>query len=172
MNIMDEDNKITVKTMREIRGFVFHLLYAAESFDYSLTVDEIVDRFRLGFDVEIDSDSKAISMAFNVIQAREELDQIIKPLLKNWKIDRLGICTLLILRLAIWEIKQQILPPSIIINEAIELAKSFAEKDSYKFVNGILDEVCKQLNIHNEGQIDSDIDSGVVDEPEDKSDIK
>ncbi|MBU4269323.1 transcription antitermination factor NusB [Candidatus Dependentiae bacterium] len=169
MNLMDDENKITVKTMRDIRGFAFHLLYVAESWDYSVSIDEIVDMFRSGYDIDITDDSRAISMAFSVMEEREELDTIIKPLLKNWKIDRLGICTLLILRLAIWELKQKNLPPSIVINEAIELAKNFAEKDSYKFVNGILDEVCKNLNICDEDHDDSG-DSN--EQSNDQSDIK
>ncbi len=165
---MSEISKIAIKSMRDIRGFAFHLLYAAEGLGYSISVDEIVQGFRDGFDVVVEDDSRAIHMAFNVIEGRNELDDIIRPLLKNWKIGRLGTCTLLIMRLAIWEIKQKQLPPSIVINEAIELAKCFAEKDSYKFVNGILDEVCKKLNISDEDDIYSEINN----EREDNASIK
>lgn len=166
---MSENSKIILNGMRDVRSFAFHILYAAESFDYAISVDEIVQNFRDGYNVEIEDDSKAILMAFNTIQDRQNLDEIIKPLLKNWKIDRLGVCTLLILRMAIWEIQQKLLPPSIIINEAIELAKSFAEKDSYKFVNGILDEVCKNLNITDQDEAYAGVNNH---EPEDNSGIK
>ena len=84
-------------------------------------------------------------MAKGSVEMREELDSQIKPLLKNWKFERLGCCTRLILRLALWELKQPDSIPSIVINEAIELAKAFAEKDAYKFINGLLDEASKKL---------------------------
>jgi len=43
-----------------------------------------------------------------------------------------------------WELLFTDTPTSIIINEAIELAKDFAEKDAYKFVNGLLDKVASK----------------------------
>ena len=79
---------------------------------------------------------------------------MIRPLLKNWKLERLGCCTLLILRMAFWELQQENAVTSIVINEAIELAKTFAEKDSYRFVNGILDEACKVYKL-GQAQVDA-----------------
>ncbi|MBD3273131.1 transcription antitermination factor NusB [Candidatus Dependentiae bacterium] len=140
-------DKQIIKSMRDIRALAFHFLYVAEAFDYVISMDEIVEMFRTGFNIEIDDDSKAAIIAFNVIDQREELDKNIEPLLKNWKLNRLGCCTRLILRMSIWELLKKETPPSIIINEAIELAKCFAEKDSYKFINGILDEICKKFNL-------------------------
>ncbi|MFA5074942.1 MAG: transcription antitermination factor NusB [Candidatus Babeliales bacterium] len=139
----DENCSYKIKSRRETRSLAFHILYAADRFDYTIDFEELIDVFRTGFNLEIPEDSDAIKMAKNIIESRQELDNQIKPLLKNWKIERLGCCTLLILRLAIWELMQKEIAPSIIINEAIELAKGFAEKDAYKFINGILDEYCK-----------------------------
>ncbi|HML19849.1 MAG TPA: transcription antitermination factor NusB, partial [Candidatus Dependentiae bacterium] len=62
-----------------------------------------------------------------------------------WRFDRLGVCTKLILRLAVWELLHADEPHNIIINEAIELAKCFSEDDAYKFINGILDEAVKVI---------------------------
>jgi N utilization substance protein B len=56
----------------------------------------------------------------------------------------LGFSTRIILRIAMWEFNYSDMPPSIIINEAIELAKCFAEHDAYKFINGVLDEWVKK----------------------------
>lgn len=130
---------------RDLRALAFHLFYAVDRFDYSITVDDVVKDFADGFDLQIPIDSLAIVMAKGAIEMRQEIDDQIKPLLKNWKIERLGCCTLLILRLALWELRQGDAIPSVVINEAIELAKCYAEKDAYKFINGILDEACKQM---------------------------
>ena len=142
-----DNDKLIVKSMRDMRALVFNFLYVAEAFEYVKSIDDIVEMFKTGFNVELEDDSRAVIIAFNVIDQRKELDKHIEPLLQNWKLSRLGCCTLLILRMSIWELLEKQTPPSVVINEAIELAKCFAEKDSYKFVNGILDEICKKFNL-------------------------
>lgn len=135
---------------RDMRALAFHFIYAVDRFDYTVPLEEIIKNFREGFDLEIEDDAPAAKMAQGTISSRVETDELIKPLLRNWKLERLGCCTRLILRLAIWELHQEDAIPSIIINEAIELAKCFAEKDAYKFINGILDEASKNLNLPEE----------------------
>lgn len=128
---------------REIRSVIFHLLYAMETFDYEATMAEVVENFNRGFSLDIPKDSEACIVGQAVIDSRDKLDEIIKPLLINWRFDRIGLCTKLILRLAVWELLNTEEPHNIIINEAIELAKCFSETDAYKFINGILDEAVK-----------------------------
>jgi N utilization substance protein B len=129
---------------REKRSLIFHLLYAAEAFEYQASLESIVDNFNRGFGLDIPLDSDVVHTARAIIDARELLDQECKPLLSNWRFERLGMCTKLILRYALWELQSSDTSPTIVINEAVELAKGFAEKDSYKFVNGILDEALKK----------------------------
>jgi N utilization substance protein B len=114
-----------------------------ETFDYEVTMAEVVDSFNKGFSLDIPKDSEACKVGQAVIDSREKLDETIKPLLINWRFDRIGLCTKLILRLAVWELINTDEPHNIIINEAIELAKCFSETDAYKFINGILDEAVK-----------------------------
>jgi N utilization substance protein B len=127
---------------RDIRALAFHLLYAVDRSDYTTTVEETVELFTKWYGITISADSYAVILAQGAVHDKDQLDAAIKPLLQNWRIERLGCCTRLILRLALWEL-QSTGPRErrIVINEAIELAKSFAEKDAYKFVNGILDSV-------------------------------
>jgi len=139
------ENKLKPESRRDMRSLAFHFIYAVDRSDYTTTLDSVVENFRKGFEIEIEDNSVAIKMAKGAIENREKLDEQIKPLLRNWRIERLGCCTRLILRLAIWELQQPDAVPSIVINEAIELAKNFAEKDAYKFINGILDEASKKL---------------------------
>jgi len=130
---------------RDIRSLIFHLLYAMDAFDYQVSLEAVLENFNKGFDLDIPLDSEVFTIAQGVINEREVLDQQIKPLLINWRFERLGLSTKLILRQALWELLNTETPASIIINEAIELAKCFSEADAYKFVNGILDEVVKSL---------------------------
>lgn len=128
---------------RDVRSLIFHLLYAMEGFDYQASLESIVENFNHGFELSIPFDSEVFKTAQEVITQRDALDEIIKPLLANWRFERVGVCTKLILRFAVWELENTQTPSTIVINEAIELAKCFAEKDAYKFVNGILDKMVK-----------------------------
>lgn len=138
---------LKVTSRRDERVMAFFLIYAVDRFDYTVSLDDVLDQFKVGFDIDLTRDSFAVALAQGTIDDRNDLDEQIKPHLKNWKLERLGCCTRIILRLSLWELRQPGAIPSIVINEAIELAKTFAEKDAYKFINGILDEICKSLGI-------------------------
>lgn len=128
-------------TRRKMRSLLFHILYAADAFDYETPATEIARNFNREYETNIDLDGEIIKTVNEIAKKRDELDQEIIPFLENWKFDRIGRCTLLVLRYAIWEMLYSTTPHNIVINEAIELAKCFAEQDSYKFVNGILDKI-------------------------------
>ncbi len=89
----------------------------------------------------------AYSIVEGVTNHKDEIDAILQSASQNWKIDRMPIIDLAILRLAIYEMKYvDKVPVSVSINEAVELAKSFGgEDDSHKFVNGILGNIARQL---------------------------
>ncbi len=128
---------------RQARSVIFHLLYVMETFEYDTELKDVVDNFNRGFDLDVPHDGYICQTTQAVVNARATLDEIIKPLLINWRFERIGLCTKLILRLAVWELMATQEARSIIINEAIELAKCFSETDAYRFINGILDEAAK-----------------------------
>lgn len=130
-------------TVTEQRSLVFHLLYALDSFDYDMPLNSITSNYHTGLGVLIPEDSYVFTTTQRVAAERNELDKAIVPLIENWRFDRLGLATKLILRLAIWELMHTHVDRAVIINEAVELAKCFGEKDSYKFINGILDQYIK-----------------------------
>ena len=128
---------------RDVRALIFYLLYALESFDYQESLDAIVDNFNRGFDLDIPMDSEVVNIARKIADNRDDLDEKFKPLLANWRFERIGTSTKLILRFATWELEAGETDPRIVINEAVELGKAFAEKDAYKFINGVLDRIIK-----------------------------
>lgn len=143
-----------VTTRRKMRSMLFHILYAADAFDYETSAAEIARNFNREYDTNIDLDGEIITSVNEIARRRDELDEQIVPFLENWKFDRIGRCTLLVLRYAIWEILYTTTPHTIVINEAIELAKCFAEQDSYKFVNGILDKIYNSVKPEEAGDSD------------------
>ena len=77
-------------------------------------------------------------------EKREEIDILIEKYLKNWKLSRLSVITLSILRLAVFEmLYNDDIPENIAINEAIELAKEFDADDMPAFINGVLGNISR-----------------------------
>jgi N utilization substance protein B len=75
-----------------------------------------------------------------------ELDEMIAAHLKNWRVERTAIIDRLVMRLAIFEmLTERDTPAKVIINEAIELARTFSGEEAVPFVNGVLDAVRKTL---------------------------
>lgn len=131
-------------TMHEQRTVIFYLLYAMDSFDYDVSLESVAANFAHGFRITIPHESAAFEAATGITHERHALDSQIEPLLANWRLDRLSTCTRLILRMALWELQHTDAPAMVVINEAVELTKSFAEQDAHKFVNGVLDEWVKR----------------------------
>ncbi|MDR1480780.1 MAG: transcription antitermination factor NusB [Planctomycetaceae bacterium] len=78
-----------------------------------------------------------------VEENREKIDSMLQQFTHNWSLERMTTIDRNILRLATYEIFYMKTPSSIVINEAIELAKKFSSKNSAAFVNGILDQLGK-----------------------------
>ena len=73
---------------------------------------------------------------------QSEIDQAIKKIALNWDITRMAIIDRIILRLGVYELMfRPDVPPAVAINEAVDLAKKYGDKDSGAFVNGILDKI-------------------------------
>lgn len=73
-----------------------------------------------------------------VIKDKTEMDEIISQFAMGWKIERIAPIDKNIMRLAIYEIKILKAPASVVINEAVNLAKKFSTPEAAKFINGIL----------------------------------
>jgi N utilization substance protein B len=75
----------------------------------------------------------------------EYIDDIIKNQLEHWDFDRISKVDLAILRMSIYcLIFESDIPVSVTIDEAIDIAKQFGTDESFRFINGILDGVCKK----------------------------
>lgn len=83
-------------------------------------------------------------LTYAVIGDVKTLDEEIKKVLQNWRIERLSRIDLIILRLALCEMRDfEDIPLRVTLNEYIELAKQFGTDESFQFVNGILDKLAQ-----------------------------
>lgn len=75
-----------------------------------------------------------------------EIDTKMEPYLNERSLDELGLVERAILRIAIYELlKREDVPYKVVINEAIDLTKTFGAEDSHKFINGVLDKVAPTI---------------------------
>ena len=82
-----------------------------------------------------------------------QCDELITASTIKWHLSRLSFVDKSILRLAVYQLKFcEDIPPKVVINEAIELAKKFSTAQSPAFVNGVLDAVRKKLRTENQKQ--------------------
>ena len=87
------------------------------------------------------------ALVSGTIKNLKEIDGIISAYATNWQIDRMAVVDRNILRMATYEIHYlDEIPPKVSINEAIDIAKKYGDKDSGKFVNGILDKINKEAH--------------------------
>lgn len=82
-----------------------------------------------------------------VEERKAEIDTYIRKIAENWSLERMGVLDRNVIRLAIYEMQHvSEVPPVVSINEAVDLAKYFSNKESGKFVNGILDRARKDTD--------------------------
>ena len=84
----------------------------------------------------------ATNLVVGTLKELKEIDLVLEKHAANWKLSRMSPVDRNLLRMAIYEMRNfPETPRSVVINEAIELAKQFGTADSPAFVNGILDAV-------------------------------
>ncbi|NGP43608.1 transcription antitermination factor NusB [Bacillaceae bacterium SIJ1] len=86
-----------------------------------------------------------LELVDGVLENRAELDEIISARLHQWTLERMAKMDRSLLRLALYEMLYiEDVPTTVTINEAVELAKTYGDDESSKFVNGLLSNVAKE----------------------------
>lgn len=76
-----------------------------------------------------------------------DIDPVIAAAAQHWRLERMAVVDRLILRLAVYEFQHRPETPArVVINEALELARTFSTEDAVRFINGLLDGVRKTLD--------------------------
>ena len=105
-------------------------------------LEPALESFRAAFGLDPQTKDFFLTRVKGVVAGLEDLDRIIAASSRNWRLERMSRVDRNILRLAVYELTScPDVPPRVVINEAVELAKDFGTDDSGSFVNGILDAV-------------------------------
>ncbi len=87
----------------------------------------------------------ALELARGVIAECGALDATFAGAAEHWRLDRLALVDRNILRLAVYELVHERVPPKVAIDEALWLAHRFGGRQSAAFINGVLDQVARSL---------------------------
>jgi N utilization substance protein B len=88
----------------------------------------------------------ASELAHDTVRRLEAIDRLIASTAERWRPERMAIVDRLILRMAVCELlREAVTPHAVVINEAIELGRTFSTEDSVKFINGMLDGIRKKI---------------------------
>ncbi|MEP6593631.1 MAG: transcription antitermination factor NusB [Acidobacteriota bacterium] len=99
-------------------------------------------------DAEVPDDMRefANGLAAGTHKRLPEIDAIITAHAQNWRIERMVVIDRLVLRLCVYELLAEAETPArVVINEGIELARTYSGEEAVPFVNGVLDAVRKEL---------------------------
>lgn len=128
------------------RTLAFQVLYSTHFKDAKAPAD-METLFSINPLVEEEKNETARDFAHELVLGVEaniaEIDEAIKANSQHWKIERIAMVEISILRLSLYEMLHTDIPVKAAINEAIELTKTFGDDKSRGFVNGILDGVAK-----------------------------
>lgn len=137
------DKKPPRKSRRATRSLAIQALYSWQI--TKINAEELIGQFLDDRDMSIVEIDYFIELVKGVILNITEIDELYQPYL-DLDINELTPVEQSILRLASFELsKHPEIPYRVVINEAVELSKSFGSTDGHKFINGVLDKAVKVI---------------------------
>jgi N utilization substance protein B len=112
-----------------------------QKFDLEAVLARNIDRYK-----DMVDDTEFIKQLVKGVSTQSaDLDAKLQPVAPEWPIDQIARMDRLVLRIGLYELENEAdVPPKVVINEAVELAKGFGGENSSKFVNGVLGTLLRQ----------------------------
>lgn len=115
--------------------------------DISFDLAEVLQRNIARYEATVDDTSFIEQLVNGISKEQDELDALLQPLAPEWPIDQIARMDRVILRMGAYELTHDHgVPPKVVINEAVELAKAFGSTNSSKFINGVLGTLLRRQN--------------------------
>jgi N utilization substance protein B len=114
--------------------------------DKSLDLEAILSRNIDRYAATLEDKAFVERLVRGVDQRAADLDAKLQPIAPEWPIDQIARMDRVVLRIGLYELLHEPdVPPKVVINEAVELAKAFGSENSSKFVNGVLGTALRQI---------------------------
>ncbi|PIZ62744.1 transcription antitermination factor NusB [Candidatus Saccharibacteria bacterium CG_4_10_14_0_2_um_filter_52_9] len=116
-----------------------------DSEDVGFNLSEVLNRNIVRYENMLDDVEFVNKLVLGVTKQSAALDAKLQPVAPEWPIDQIARMDRLVLRIGLYELENEAdVPPKVVINEAVELAKAFGGDNSSKFVNGVLGTLLRQ----------------------------
>jgi len=114
--------------------------------DKKFKLAEALQRNIKRYEHALDDTAFIEALVKGVDQKQSDLDEILQPAAPQWPIAQIACMDRIVLRIGLYELLYETttVPPKVVINEAVELAKAFGGDNSSKFINGVLGTVLRQ----------------------------
>jgi len=113
--------------------------------DAGFDLSEVLERNIARYAEMLDDVEFIRQLTHGVTKQADQLDAKLQPVAPEWPIDQIARMDRLVLRIGLYELDNEAdVPPKVVINEAVELAKAFGGDNSSKFVNGVLGTLLRQ----------------------------
>ena len=147
------------------RQVALQALYArdfadSQQADGGVGIQELFERVAQNFDLPAGARDFALKLFSGTTSELSDIDELLAANAINWKISRMAAVDRNVLRLGIYELTRTDTPVSVILDEAIQLARRFGGDSSPGFVNGVLDAVAKQVGAQREPDAEDSRESG------------
>lgn len=120
--------------------------FRRECGDVDFDLDEVLQRNIRRYRETVDDRDFIKNLVAGVSKHQEDIDVQLQPLAPEWPISQIARMDRIVLRIGAYELQHgEGIPPKVVINEAVELAKAFGGENSSKFINGVLGSLLKQL---------------------------
>jgi N utilization substance protein B len=120
--------------------------FRREAGDASFDLASVLKRNISRYESTVDDVFFIEELVRGVAKHEGELDDELRPLAPEWPIEQIARMDRVVLRMGLYELKfEKDVPPKVVINEAVELAKAFGGDNSSKFVNGVLGTALKNI---------------------------
>ncbi len=119
---------------------LYEVEFRTQSGDATLNATEVMARNMERYESAIDDTNFVGELVQGVLDKQPELDEKLQPMAPEWPLAQIARIDRSILRLGLYELifRADVVPPKVVINEAVELAKAFGSDNSSKFINGVL----------------------------------
>lgn len=119
--------------------------FRVECQDKSFKLKSVLRRNINRYKAMVDDQEFIELLVHGVDEKQADIDALLKPIAPEWPIDQIARMDRIILRIGAYELVfGQSVPPKVVINEAVELAKAFGGDNSSKFINGVLGTVLRE----------------------------
>lgn len=121
--------------------------------DQTVRFQDILQRNLEKYKSSVDDTAFIEELVAGVLTHQSELDAQLAPLAPEWPLEQIARIDRAVLRLGMYELRYSpSVPPKVVINEAVELAKAFGSDNSGKFVNGVLGTAYRTLQEDADGE--------------------